>query len=176
MPGVGLPAESGVLSAPARVRVRVPAGPSYVVGLVGLVATYYAVAKFGYALRFAGPVAAIVWLPVGVGIAFLYFGGLSLWPGVLIGDLLVNDYSTLPVGSAIGQSCGNVLEVVVATALMRKLLDGRSPLVGASRLGRMLFALAAGTALSATIGGLALLIGGVLHTSSIARVWRTWWL
>jgi len=41
---------------------------------------------------------------VGVGIAFLYFGGLSLWPGVLIGDLLVNDYSTLPVGSAIGQS------------------------------------------------------------------------
>ena len=47
-------------------------------------------------MEFAGPVAAIVWLPVGVAIAFLYLGGLGLWPGVLVGDLLVNDYSALP--------------------------------------------------------------------------------
>jgi len=45
-------------------------------------------------------------LPVGVGIAFLYLGGIAYWPGVLIGDLLANDYSVLPFGSALGQTCG----------------------------------------------------------------------
>ena len=61
--------------------------------VVLLVAAYYAAAHLGYAFRFAGPVAAIVWLPVGVGIAGLYLLGLRLWPAVVIGDLLVNNYT-----------------------------------------------------------------------------------
>src|SRR5690349_21534699 len=80
-----------------------PAG-RYVLGVGTVVLAYYAAAHVGYGLGFSGPVAAVVWLPVGVGVAFLYLGGLRLWPGVVIGDLLVNNYSTLPVGSALGQS------------------------------------------------------------------------
>src|SRR6187551_2957602 len=72
---------------------------------VGLLAAlYYGSAKLGYTLGFSGPVAAIVWLPVGVGIAYLYVRGLAFWPGVLLGDLLANDYSNLPIGSALGQT------------------------------------------------------------------------
>src|SRR5829696_5612871 len=56
----------------------------YLLGVVALAAMYRGVAEIGYALQFAGPVAAIVWLPVGVGIAFLYLGGLRYWPGVLV--------------------------------------------------------------------------------------------
>src|SRR5215211_7701571 len=65
------------------------AGPRarYVVGVVALGVLYRGVAQIGYELQFAGPVAAIAWLPVGVGIAFLYLGGLRYWPGVLLGDL-----------------------------------------------------------------------------------------
>src|SRR5437870_5552272 len=98
------------------------------VGSLALAGAYYGAAQVGYALSIAGPVAAIVWFPVGVGIAFLYFGGLSLWPGVLVGDLLANDYSALPVGTAIGQTCGNVLEIVVAVVVLRRLTRQRSPL------------------------------------------------
>src|ERR671925_603929 len=112
---------AAIISSPAAQRMR------YVLGVAVLAGLYYGSAKIGYALDFAGPVAAIVWLPVGVGISFLYLGGLRFWPGVLLGDLLANDYSTLPVGSAIGQSCGNVLEVVVAVLLLRRLVQG-SPL------------------------------------------------
>ena len=65
--------------------------------------------RVGYRLNFSGPVAAVVWLPVGVGIAVLYLGGLRLWPAIVAGDLLANDYSTLPWGSALGQTAGNVL-------------------------------------------------------------------
>src|SRR3954454_24554365 len=72
----------------------------WALGVLLLAAAYRAVAQLGYALQFAGPVAAIVWLPVGVGIAFLYLGGLAFWLGVLVGDLLANDYSALPFETA----------------------------------------------------------------------------
>src|SRR3954466_11428303 len=108
---------------------RLPHAPArFAAGVLALAGLYYAGAKTGYLLEFAGPVAAIVWLPVGVGIAFLYLGGLAYWPGVLLGDLLANDYGTLPWGTAITQSFGNVLEVMVATMLLRRLTARSDPL------------------------------------------------
>ena len=43
--------------------------PRYLFDVLLLVAAYYAAAHLGYALEFTGPVASIVWLPVGVGAA-----------------------------------------------------------------------------------------------------------
>jgi signal transduction histidine kinase len=146
------------------------------VGIVALAVLYRGVAEIGYTLQFAGPVAAIVWLPVGAGIAFLYLGGLAFWPGVLIGDLLANDYQALPLGSAVGQTCGNVLEVLVATLLLRRLVPGRAPLSRVDGVGRMLVAIAAATVVSATVGCVSLLAGGVIESGEVPDVWRTWWL
>ena len=148
----------------------------YLVLLVGVAALYDCVAQLGYSLEFAGPVAAVVWLPVGVGIATLYLGGMRFWPGILAGDLLANDYSTLPWGSALGQTTGNVLEVVVTTLLLKRLIDGAAPLHSASSVARMVGALAVGTGISATVGVLSLRLGNVFATDAIRTVWRTWWL
>src|SRR4051794_18709254 len=93
-----------------------------IAGIGALAALYYAAARLGFALEFAGPVAAIVWLPVGVASAFLYLGGVRLWPGALIGDLLANNYFALPLGSAIGQTGGNLLEVIAIAVLTRRLV------------------------------------------------------
>ena len=109
----------------ARIRAT---SPRDLVGMVAVAGLYYGSAKVGYQLSFSGPVAAIVWLPVGVGIAFLTLGGLQLWPGILVGDLLANGYATIPVGSAIGQTFGNLVEVVIAAALLRRLVRNGSPL------------------------------------------------
>jgi signal transduction histidine kinase len=148
----------------------------YMAGVLALATVYYIAAQVGYELEFAGPVASIVWLPVGVAIAFLYLGGPRLWPGVLVGDLLVNDYSTLPLGSAVGQTFGNVLEVLVATLLMRRLIPRGSPLATVGTLGRMVMAIAAGAAVSATVGSLSSRLGAVIETEAVPDVWRTWWL
>jgi signal transduction histidine kinase len=156
---------------------RATSGPArYLAGVASLAGLYYLGAKTGYLLEFSGPVAAIVWLPVGVGIAFLYLGGLWLWPGVLIGDLLANDYSVVPVGSALGQTCGNLLEVILATVLLRRLVRSGSPLDSVSGVGAIVAAIAAGAAVSATVGSLSLNAGGVVNLDSIPTVWRTWWL
>jgi signal transduction histidine kinase len=156
---------------------RLAYGPArYPVGVAALAGLYYAGAKTGYLLEFAGPVAAIVWLPVGVGIAFLYLGGLRYWPGVLIGDLLANDYTALPVGSALGQTCGNMLEVILATVLLRHLVRRGSPLASVRGLGAIVVAIAAGAAVSATVGAVSLLSGKVIDWGATPTVWRTWWL
>jgi signal transduction histidine kinase len=148
----------------------------YLGGTGALIALYYAAAKLGYALQFSGPVAAIVWLPVGVGIAFLYLAGLRFWPGVVVGDLLVNNYSALPFGTALGQTFGNLLEVVAATVLLHRLVRRGPPLGTVGGVARMSIALAVGTAISATVGSLSSLFGDVIAARSLASVWRTWWL
>src|SRR4051812_36422163 len=151
-------------------------GANQLVGIVALCGLYYGAAKLGYELEFAGPVAAIVWLPAGVAIAFLSLGGLRFWPGALVGDLLANDYSVLPVGSALGQTVGNMAEVLVAALLIRRLVARGSPLQSLGGLGRLLAAIAAGTAISAIVGPLSLRAGDVITTSALPEVARTWWL
>jgi signal transduction histidine kinase len=150
---------------------------AYLVGLAVVAALYFGAAQLSYQLQFAGPVAAIVWLPAGVGIAGLYLRGLALWPGVLVGDLLVNDYGALPFGSALGQTAGNVLAIVTAACLLGAVFRRRGRLLGSvAGLAGMVAALAVGAALNATVGVLSLRLGGVVPTDELATAWRTWWL
>src|SRR3954452_12099063 len=148
----------------------------YVAGVAALGCAYYAAAKLGEALEFSGPVAAIVWLPAGVAIAFLSLGGLRFWPGVLVGDLLANSYSVVPLGSALGQTFGNMVEVLVAALVIRRLLVRGSPLDSLGGIARLLGAIAAGTAISAIVGPLSLWAGDVIATNELPEVARTWWL
>ena len=148
----------------------------YLAGILALAGAYYGAAKLGYELEFSGPVAAVVWLPSGVGIAFLALGGLRFWPGVLAGDLLANDYALLPLGSALGQTAGNMAEVLVGALLIRRLVARGSPLGSLGGIARLLAAIAAATAISATVGPLSLRAGGVVSGSELLEVVRTWWL
>jgi len=177
MPGL-VSAEYGV-SAPAqrlldtRWGLRRPSGRD-AARFSALIAAYWASAHLGYALQFAGPVAAIVWLPVGVAIAFLYFGGPWLWPAVLIGDLLVNDYHSAPVFTAALQSAGNVLEVLLAATLLRRVGRRGNPLDSLGGVAAMGACLVAGTSLSATIGVSANWLGDVISSSIVPHAWLTW--
>jgi signal transduction histidine kinase len=164
------PAPARLAAAWADERVRL------VLGVMALAALYRGAAEIGFSLQFAGPIAGIVWLPVGVGVAFLYLCGLRYWPGVLIGDLLANDYDALPLGSALGQTAGNLLEVVGITLLLRALVPRSDPLGSVRDVGMTLVAIVAGTTVSATIGSLSLWFGDVIASDEIPRVWRTWWL
>src|SRR3954451_12620802 len=153
-------------------RTRLPT----VVGIVALGAAYYGAAKIGFVLEITGPIAAVIWLPVGVGIAFLYLGGLRFAPGIVLGDLLANDYSALPVGSALAQTVGNLLEVVVAVVVLRRHVPRGSPIATVRGVGCVVLAIGLGTALSATIGTGPSWAGRVIGLHSLPTVWRTWHL
>jgi signal transduction histidine kinase len=149
---------------------------AYPLKLLVVVAGYYAAAHLGFAFQFTGPIASMVWLPVGVGIAGLYLFGLGVWPAVLAGDLLVNNYSALPLGSAIAQSVGNLIEVTLAAYLMRRFARQHPPLETIGGFERMLLAITAGTIVSATVGSAALYLGDAVGLDSLGHLWRTWWL
>ena len=84
---------------------------------VALAAAYYGAAKLGQTLRYTASVSAI-WPPAGLGIAALYLWGLRWWPGIFIGEVIVNgelllDNHALPFGSLVGQQAGNMAEIIV---------------------------------------------------------------
>src|SRR6185503_8171723 len=163
------------------VAIAVRAQPGrYLAGVLALAAAYYGAAKLGQSLRYTASVSAI-WPPAGVGIAALYLWGLRWWPGVFLAELVVNgellvDQHELPIGSLLGQQAGNVVEIVVGAVLLRRLIGPRAALDRVEQVGGMLVALGIATAISATVGTVSMLAGGVIDTSEMLRFWRTWWL
>src|SRR5436190_19957013 len=95
-------------------------------GVVVLGCAYFGAARLGQTLRYTASVSAI-WPPVGLGIAALYLWGLRLWPGIFVGELLVNgqllfENTSLPFGSVVGQQLGNMAEVIVGAWLLLRLI------------------------------------------------------
>jgi integral membrane sensor domain MASE1 len=116
-----------------------------------------------------------VWPPAGLGLAVLFAYGVRLWPGVVVGDLLLADFST-PLGTVLAQTVGNTLAVVVGALLLRRLIGTRRDL--ACVFDVLAFAgCACVTALvSAAFGPLALRLGGVISSEALPSVFRTWTL
>jgi signal transduction histidine kinase len=170
--------QPSVFRAPAVKSASVAA--RYAIGVVLLAAAYYGAAKLGQTLRYTASVAAI-WPPAGVGIAALYLWGIRWWPGVLLGELVVNgellvDDTALPLGSLLGQQAGNMAEIIVGALLLRRFIGPRAALDRVDEVGGMLVALGIAVAISASVGTLSMLAGDVIGRSEIATFWRTWFL
>jgi signal transduction histidine kinase len=151
------------------------------VGEIALLAVaYYGAAKLGQTLSYTASVSAI-WPPVGLGIAVLYLRGLRVWPGIFLGELLVNSQllfgnSALPLGSLVGQQLGNLVEVIMGAWLLRRIIGPRATLDRASQVGGMIVAAGMATAISATFGTISMLAGDVINIELAFTFWRTWWL
>jgi signal transduction histidine kinase len=143
------------------------------VGAVG--AVYWLGAKAGLQLAYLHGSVAALWPPVGIGMAVLVLYGTRLWPGIVLGDLAVADYST-PIGTVLGQTVGNTLEVLIAAVLFGRLAEGRTNFGRVRDVWALVGAAAVGTAVSATFGAGSLRLGGVIPSPQLGEVWRTWFL
>src|SRR6478609_1297991 len=143
---------------------------------LGIVAgLYYGSARAGLHLAYLHGSVTALWPPVGVGMAALVILGLGVWPAIVIGDLLVADFST-PSGTVLGQTVGNTLEVVVAAVLFRRLAARRVGLEQARDVLALVYCAAIGTLVSAGFGVVSLRLGGVIRADEFGSVFRTWWL
>jgi len=98
-----------------------------------------------------------------------------LWPGIVIGDLLLGDFST-PLGTVLGQTVGNTLAVVLAALLLRRLTDGRAGLERVVDVLALVACALVAALVSAAFGPTSLRLGDVISTDEFARVFRTWTL
>src|SRR5919199_2391762 len=143
---------SSIASTRRGMRAQVPV---YLAGLALVGALYYGAARVGLQLAYLHGAVTALWPPVGVGIAALVLYGPRLWPGIVVGDLLAGDYST-PLGTVLGQTAGNTLEVLVAALLIRRLARTRLTFERVRDVGVLIVGGMAGTAISAIVGVLSL--------------------
>lgn len=149
----------------------------YLGALLLLIAAYAISGRAGLELAHEQVNATLVWPPTGLALGALLLFGPRLWPGVLVGALLVNFSIGTAPGPAVGIAIGNTLEALAGYWLLRHVLPFdlgfRRPLdvvifVGAAALLASL--------VSATIGVGSLLAFEVISSSIAGSTFLTWWL
>ena len=147
----------------------------YVAALAVVAVAYYLAGRVGLELAYLDGAVAALWPPAGLGLAVLFLYGVRLWPAIVIGDLLLGDYST-PLGTVAAQTVGNTVAVVVGALLLRRLTSGRGGLERVADVVSFVCCALVVALISAAFGPLALRLGDVIPADELTRVFRTWTL
>ena len=158
--------------------VRLPSGTDprrYAAALAVVALAYYLAGRIGLELAYLDGAVAALWPPAGLGLAVLFLYGIRLWPAIVIGDLLLGDYSA-PLGTVLAQTVGNTLAVIVGALLLRRLTDGRGGLERVADVMAFVACAVVVALISAAFGPLSLRLGDVIPADELGRVFRTWTL
>src|SRR3954462_1102706 len=147
----------------------------YAISIALVAGAYYLAGRIGLELAYLNGAVAAIWPPAGLGLAVLFLYGFRLWPGIVIGDLWLGDYST-PLGTVLGQTVGNTLALVVAAALLRRLTGGRAALDRVFDVLALVGCALVAAVVSAAFGPLSLSLGDVIAADELGSVFRTWTL
>ena len=142
-----------------------------------LALVYVAVSKLGLMLDAVGGVATLVWPATGISLVALWQFGLTLWPGVALGAFVVSLWVGAPVALAAAIAVGNTLEAVIGAYALRRLSPSDywpERLMGVTSL--ILLGAGLSTAVSATVGTVALLLVRRISVGEFSFAWRVWWL
>jgi len=164
------------LAVPSAVRDALSRLPVARYGLsIGVVAgAYYLAGRLGLELAYLNGAVAALWPPAGFGLAVLFLYGLRLWPGIVIGDLLLADFSQ-PAGTIVAQIVGNTLALVAGAFLLRR-LNARGSLERTRDVVALVLCAVVAALVSAAFGPPALRLGDVVSPGEFGRVFRTWTL
>src|SRR4051794_6621274 len=154
---------------------RFPEPLSYLLTLVLVAFAYYAAGRIGLELAYLNGAVAALWPPAGLGLAVLFLYGIRLWPAIVVGDLMLGDYST-PLGTVLAQTVGNTVAVIVAALLLRRLTGGRGGLDRVADVLALVACAMVAAGVSAAFGPLSLLVGDVISADELGEVFRTWTL
>src|SRR4051794_26346027 len=145
----------------------------YVVALAAAALAYYLAGRIGLELAYLDGAVAAAWPPAGLGLAVLFLYGTRLWPGVVLGDLWLGDYST-PLGTVLAQTAGNTVALVVAALVLRRLTGGRAGLERVPDVMALVVAALVAAVVSGAVGPLSLRLGDVIAHDELGQVLRTW--
>ena len=147
----------------------------YVLTVALVALAYYGAGRIGLELAYLNGAVAALWPPAGLGLAVLFLYGVRLWPAIVIGDLVLGDYST-PLGTVLAQTLGNTVALVAAALLLRRLTGGRGGLDRVADVLALFACALVAAVVSAAFGPLSLRLGDVISTDELGQVFRTWTL
>ncbi len=144
--------------------------------LSGVTLLYFLSARAGLEFAVVGHTVTLVWPPSGVALSAILIFGYRMSAGVFAGAFLVNVLTDISGLVAAGIAVGNTLEALAGAYLLR--IARFRPTIERRRdvFAFIILAATLATMLSASIGVLALMLGGEVAGSALAGAWLTWWL
>ena len=140
-----------------------------------IAAIYFGAAKFGLSLAFVDKQVTAIWPPTGIALVTLLLLGSRMWPGIMVGALIINATTGTPLTAA-GVALGNTLEAVVGVLLLQRFVGFKPSLERLQDVfGLIGLAALLSTTVSATLGVTSLCLGGK-PWSSFGELWFVWWL
>lgn len=163
-----------------------PAASPLLLILVTAIA-YGVTGRLGLLLAIPPGYATAIWPPSGIALAALLVGGVRVWPGVVLGSVLVNIWTAfdtssagamlLSVARALGIGGGAAVQAVVGALLVQRYVGFPHPLDREKAVG--LFLLLGGPVsclISATIGITTLFLSDMIPWAMVFVSWWTWWV
>ena len=148
------------------------------IGLCLIVAVvYFAGAELGLSLASLHQNVTPVWPPTGIAIAAVLIFGPRVLPGVFLGALAANLYTSLPIPFTFGIATGNTLEALIAGFLLSRSKRWRNSFNSVGEvLTFIVYAAVMAPLASATIGSLSVLLGDPSQRGDFTPLWLTWWM
>ncbi len=145
--------------------------------LVFVLATVYAgIALFGLKFATLNKQASPVWPASGFALAVLCHLGRRMSPAIAIGAFVANYLNGAPLLIALGIGLGNMLEAVVGSLIYDKVSTYHKQLESFTEPSALISASVLSTPVSASIGIVSLMIGGVVPVRAVWTAGLTWWV
>ncbi|MBX3013667.1 MAG: CHASE domain-containing protein [Caldilineaceae bacterium] len=168
-------------------RTRATTVALYLVRVALFAIVYYVTGQLGLLLAVPPGYATAVWPPSGIMLAGILLLGYTYWPGVFLGSLAVNlftsfdpsNQSTMLFSSTIALliALGSSLQVLVSAWLIRRFIRFPNPLEQVREIGLMLLLGGpVGCLVAATVGVTTLVTFGAVPWANYAFNWLNWWI
>ncbi|KFE62525.1 ATP-binding protein [Hyalangium minutum] len=164
------------MTIPGRERIAWAATARGIVTMLALAVVYWLVGKAGLVFSIGAFNVSPVWPASGVALAALLMLGVSYWPGIFFGGLVLCLGMGNPPLASLGSALGGTLEPVLGALLLKRW--GFS-----ARLERVqdVVALSVGAALGSSLVGasaatVSLVLWGGLEWTDVAKTIQVWWL
>ncbi|WP_317204145.1 CHASE domain-containing protein [Janthinobacterium sp.] len=154
-------------------------------GLALFALLYFGAARLGLLLAFEDSNASPVWPPSGIAFAAVLLYGYRLWPAILAGAFAANlaEFAANHVAPgwsgtlvALVIAAGNTLEALLGAFLMLRFAGPERPLAHLHNIYKFALIAIVMSLLSAGVGALALVAGGVVAPAAQWAVMSVWWL
>lgn len=137
---------------------------------------YYVLGKIGVSLALINNSASPVWPAAGFAVACIYLGGAIYALPVYMGSFVVNLFTpNIDPGTAMMMSTGNLFEGLIGAAILKLIIERSSERSWSFPIG-ILVASFVSSAIGATIGNFALVVGKVIPFEFADHSWVTWWI
>jgi serine phosphatase RsbU (regulator of sigma subunit) len=150
---------------------------TYLLQLATVALAYFAAGRLGLAVPFTSGNVSPVWPPAGIALAAVLLLGNEIAPGIALGAFFVNFLSGIPLLASAGIGVGSTLGPLTGAALLREVPVFHPSLIRLRDvLALFVFGAVCGTAVSASIGVVALTVAGVHAWAGFGPAWLIWWL